>query len=58
MAEDETKSEQIGFRVRPSLKADLERLARADRRSLASYLEVVLETHVEAKRAEQKRGKR
>jgi hypothetical protein len=47
MDEDEQRSAQIGFRVRPSLKVDLERLAKADSRSLASYLEVVLQSHVE-----------
>lgn len=55
MSDDEPRSAQIGFRARPSLKADLERLAKADRRSLASYLELVLETHVEAKKQEAKK---
>lgn len=50
MSEDEQRSAQIGFRVRPTLKSDLERLAKADSRSLASYLEVVLQAHVEAKK--------
>jgi len=35
MNADETHDAQIGFRVKPSLKAELERLAKADRRSLA-----------------------
>jgi hypothetical protein len=39
----------------PFLKSELERLARADRRSLASYLEVLLEAHVAAKRKEGKK---
>ena len=53
--DDEQRSAQIGFRVRPSLKAELERLAKQDRRTLASYLEIALEAHVEAKRKEGKR---
>jgi hypothetical protein len=32
--------------VLPRLKEALEKLAKADRRSLASYLEIVLEQHV------------
>jgi hypothetical protein len=32
-------------------------LARADRRTLASYIEIVLEAHVEAKRHESKKFK-
>ena len=46
---------QIGFRAKASLKAELERLAKADRRSLASYLEIVLEQHIDAKRQEGKK---
>ena len=53
--DDEQRSARIGFRVRPSLKAELERLAKQDRRTLASYLEIALEAHVEAKRKEGKR---
>jgi len=55
MSDDEARSAQIGFRAKPSLKADLERLAKNDRRSLASYLEIVLEAHIEAKKKEGKR---
>jgi hypothetical protein len=32
-------------------------LARADRRTLASYIELVLEAHVESKRQESKKSK-
>ena len=51
---DIRRDAQIGFRVNSALKTELERLARADRRSLASYLEILLEAHVE----EAKKGKK
>jgi hypothetical protein len=43
---------QLGVHVRPSLKAELAKLAAADRRSLSSYIQLVLEAHVEAKKKE------
>ena len=43
----EKKSEPVGLRFRPSLKRALDRLAAADRRPLATYIELVLEDHVE-----------
>jgi predicted HicB family RNase H-like nuclease len=46
----ETRSAAVGLRIKPSLKAALERLARADERTLNFYIERVLETHVEARR--------
>jgi hypothetical protein len=51
---------QIGFRVRAHLKAELERLANAEHRTLANYLEMLLEAHVAAaaKQQEAKRPKR
>ena len=55
MSDDGTRNTQIGFRVRPALKADLEQLAKADGRSLANYLERLLEVHVE--QAKRKAGK-
>lgn len=36
----------ISFRITDELKEALERLAVADRRSLSSYIEIVLEDHV------------
>ena len=45
---------QINLRVRPSLKAKLEKLAKQDRRSLSSYVEKVLEDHVKARQASSK----
>jgi hypothetical protein len=55
MSEDEQRSTQIGFRIKPSLKAGLEKLAKADGRSLANYLERLLEAHLE--QATKKAGK-
>jgi hypothetical protein len=40
------KSAPINLRVKPELKAALLELAKADRRSLSSYLEILLEEHV------------
>jgi hypothetical protein len=37
---------QINLRVRPSLKAKLEKLAKQDRRTLSGYIEMLLEDHV------------
>jgi hypothetical protein len=48
----ETRTAPVGLRFTPSLKEALAELAKADRRTLASYIELVLETHVEAKRKE------
>jgi hypothetical protein len=45
----------LSFRIRPSLKAALEQLAKGDRRPLSNYLEVLLEHHVEGKRKEGKK---
>jgi hypothetical protein len=47
---------QINLRVRPSLKAKLEKLAKEDRRTLSAYVENLLEDHVteqERRRAKQ-----
>lgn len=49
MAELEKKTESVGLRLRPSLKKALDKLAASDRRALATYIEFVLEEHVEAK---------
>jgi predicted transcriptional regulator len=37
----------MSFRLKPELKAKLQSLADADRRSLTNYVEVLLEQHVE-----------
>jgi predicted HicB family RNase H-like nuclease len=46
----ETRSASVGLRIKPSLKGALEKLARAEERTLNFYIERVLETHVEARR--------
>ena len=45
----------ISFRINDDLKAALQKLAAADRRSLSSYIHLALEDHVAAKKG---RGKR
>jgi predicted HicB family RNase H-like nuclease len=52
---DETRSAPLGLRIRPSLKEQLVAVATEDRRTLASYVELVLEAHVEAKKKGTKR---
>jgi predicted transcriptional regulator len=41
------KTVPMSHRLKPELKAKLQRLADADRRSLTNYVELVLEKHVE-----------
>jgi hypothetical protein len=53
----EIRTAPVGLRFTPSLKEALVELAKADRRTLASYIELVLEEHVEAKRLEGKKPK-
>ena len=53
----EIRTAPVGLRFTPSLKDALVELAKADRRTLASYIEIVLEAHVEAKRQEGKKPK-
>jgi hypothetical protein len=48
MEKSELKTAALAIRVRPSLKAELERLAAADKRSVAGYVEIALEAHVAA----------
>ena len=40
------RSAQVNLRVRPALKAKLEKLAKEDRRTLSAYIEKLLEDHV------------
>jgi hypothetical protein len=40
------RSAQMNLRVRPALKAKLEKLAKEDRRTLSAYIEKLLEDHV------------
>ena len=39
---------QMNLRVRPTLKAKLEKLAKEDRRTLSAYVEKLLEDHVKS----------
>jgi predicted DNA-binding protein len=52
---EELRTAPVGLRLKPSLKSELDELADADRRTLASYIEMVLEAHVEAKKQKGKR---
>ena len=47
------RTDPISFRIKAGIKQDLERLAKDDRRSLSSYIELVLEAHIEAKKQRQ-----
>jgi predicted HicB family RNase H-like nuclease len=41
-----SRSAQMNLRVKPALKAKLEKLAKIDRRTLSAYVEKLLEDHV------------
>jgi predicted transcriptional regulator len=45
-----TKTAALSIRIEPELKAALERLASADKRSLASYVEIALQKHVDTEK--------
>lgn len=45
-----SKTAALSIRIEPELKAALERLASADKRSLASYVEIALQKHVDAEK--------
>jgi hypothetical protein len=42
------RNAHLNLRVRPILKAKLEKLAELDRRTLSSYVEMILEDHVKS----------
>jgi hypothetical protein len=48
----ERRDAAVGLRMTSALKADLEKLAEADDRTLASYIERILREHVATLRAE------
>jgi predicted DNA-binding protein len=52
---EQVRTAALGLRITPNLKEALAALAKAERRTLASYVELVLEAHVEQKRKEGKR---
>jgi len=56
--EDEKRTEWVGVRLRPSTRAALERLAKADKRKLSPYIEIALEAHIERKTSGKAAGKR
>jgi hypothetical protein len=43
------RTEQIGLRISPELKKALAELAKAESRSLSSYIVLVLEDHIKTK---------
>ena len=47
------RTDPISFRIKAGIKQDLERLAKEDRRSLSSYIELVLEGHIEGRKEPQ-----
>lgn len=49
------KTAALALRIEPTLKGALQELAKADKRSLASYVEIILESHVATKMAGKKR---
>lgn len=51
----QNKTAPLSIRITPDLKAELQKLADADKRPLASYVEIVLETHVAAQGKKTKR---
>jgi hypothetical protein len=42
------RTDPISFRIKAEIKEALRRLAKADNRSLSSYIELALEEHIEA----------
>jgi predicted transcriptional regulator len=52
------KSAPLSIRITPTLKEALERLAEADKRSLASYVEIALQAHVDSADRKPARGSR
>jgi hypothetical protein len=56
--DDEKRTEWVGVRLRPSTRAALERLAKADKRKLSPYIEIALEEHILQKNGGKAAGKR
>jgi hypothetical protein len=56
--DEEKRTEWVGVRLRPSTRAALERLAKADKRKLSPYIEIALEEHIERKGSGKPVGKR
>ena len=49
--DEEKRTASVGLRLKPSTRAALEQLAKADRRKLAPFIELVLEEYIAAKKA-------
>lgn len=49
------RTDPISFRIKAEIKEALRRLAKADNRSLSSYIELALGEHIEAKKRGGKR---
>ena len=49
------RNAQLNLRVRPALKAKLEKLAKEDRRTLSAYVEKLLEDYVDQLNVDQAR---
>ena len=52
-----TEIAPLSYRIPAQLKADLKKLAEADRRKLSAYIQVVLEDHVAEQKAAAKKGR-
>jgi predicted transcriptional regulator len=44
--EKEPQKTVVSFKIRPELKKSLQKLAKADRRTLSAYIELLLQDHV------------
>jgi predicted transcriptional regulator len=55
MAADKDETAALSFRVPVQLKAELQKLADADRRALSPYLVIALEKHVGEENAKAKK---
>jgi len=51
------RTNPISFRIRADIKEALERLAKADKRSLSAYIELALEGHIEAVRGKKPKAR-
>jgi hypothetical protein len=54
MSKIELKTAPLSIRIRPSLKAEIERLAAEDKRPIAQYVEMILEAHCDPERRKER----
>ena len=57
MKKKELKTAPIAFRLRPSVRSEIERLAVADHRSVSAYVEMLIIEHIEEKARQAKSQK-